>query len=147
MADLSRVTKKYSNGEITVVWKPSLCIHSRNCFNGLPGVFDPAKRPWIDPKGASSEEIVKQVSLCPSGALSSYKNSAEGDPAPASEETAIITAEARPDGPLIVYGDITVKKPDGSSEKRTGKTAFCRCGGSNNKPYCDGTHNKLEFRG
>ncbi len=146
MADLSRVTKKYTNGEITVVWKPALCIHSKNCFTGLPGVFDPAKRPWIDPKGASSEEIVKQVSQCPSGALSSFNNSGEAND-PIEQTPPEITAEAKPNGPLMVYGNITVKKPDGTTENRTNVTAFCRCGGSLNKPYCDGTHNKLEFRG
>ena len=146
MADLSRVTKKYSNGEITVVWKPALCIHSKNCFTGLPGVFDPAKRPWIDPKGAASEEIVKQVNQCPSGALSSFYNSGEAND-PIEQTPPEITAEAKPNGPLIVYGNITVKKPDGTTENRTNVTAFCRCGGSLNKPYCDGTHNKLEFRG
>ncbi|MBE2219395.1 MAG: (4Fe-4S)-binding protein [Ignavibacteria bacterium] len=146
MADLSRVTKKYSNGEITVVWKPALCIHSKNCFTGLPGVFDPSKRPWIDPKGAASEEIVKQVNQCPSGALSIFYNSGEAND-PIEQTPPEITAEAKPNGPLMVYGNITVKKPDGTTENRTNVTAFCRCGGSLNKPYCDGTHNKLEFRG
>lgn len=146
MADLSRVTKKYTNGEITVVWKPALCIHSKNCFTGLPGVFDPAKRPWIEPKGASSAEIVKQVSLCPSGALSSFYNSGETNESAEQTQTEI-TAEAKLNGPLMVYGNITVKKPDGTMEKRMKVTAFCRCGGSSNKPYCDGTHNKLEFKG
>jgi len=64
------IVKRYSNGEITVVWKPGLCIHSANCFRGLPQVFDPRKRPWITIEGAPSQAIVDQVSRCPSGALS-----------------------------------------------------------------------------
>ena len=62
--------KRYDNGEVTVVWKPSLCIHSGICFRGLPQVFDPRVRPWIRPEGASTEAIVAQVGCCPSGALS-----------------------------------------------------------------------------
>jgi uncharacterized Fe-S cluster protein YjdI len=64
------IIKHYSNGELSVVWKPSLCIHAGICFAGLPKVFNPSRRPWIDPMGASSEAIRTQVAACPSGALS-----------------------------------------------------------------------------
>jgi uncharacterized Fe-S cluster protein YjdI len=65
-----KITKKYDNGEITVIWQPHKCIHSAICFRGLPAVFDPRKRPWVNEKGASSEAIMKQVDQCPSSALS-----------------------------------------------------------------------------
>ncbi len=74
-------TKKYTNGEVTVVWKPSICQHTGICFMGLPQVFDPARRPWIAIDGASTGEIIAQVKACPSGALSYFMNS-ETDPAP-----------------------------------------------------------------
>lgn len=67
-------TKEYTNGEVTIVWKPQLCTHSGNCARGLPGVFKPKEKPWIHPHGASSEEIMKQLAKCPSGALSGYYN-------------------------------------------------------------------------
>lgn len=70
------IVKKYSNGEVTVVWKPALCIHSTNCFAGLPAVFDPRRRPWVDIQAASSDTIVAQVRKCPSGALSVFRNDA-----------------------------------------------------------------------
>lgn len=62
--------KEYTNGEITVVWKPEVCVHSGVCFRGLPQVFDPRRRPWIDPLAAPGTAIVEQVERCPSGALS-----------------------------------------------------------------------------
>jgi len=71
------ITKKYSNGEVTIVWKPALCAHSTICWKeatGLPSVFDPRKKPWIDPLGASTLEIVGQVRKCPSGALTFFMN-------------------------------------------------------------------------
>ena len=62
--------KRYTNGEITVVWKPDICIHSGICARGLPLVFDPRRRPWIDMQHADTATIEKQVAACPSGALS-----------------------------------------------------------------------------
>jgi uncharacterized Fe-S cluster protein YjdI len=63
-------TKRYSNGEVTVVWQPALCVHSGVCVRGLPAVFDTRRRPWIDLAPATTDEIVAQVGKCPSGALS-----------------------------------------------------------------------------
>lgn len=67
-------THEYSNGEITIVWTPSKCIHSGVCVRTLPSVYHPGKKPWIDQHAASSEEIRKQIGMCPSGALSFYEN-------------------------------------------------------------------------
>ncbi|MCL9808127.1 (4Fe-4S)-binding protein [Flavobacterium luminosum] len=64
--------KEYTNGEITIVWKQELCIHSGKCVRGLAAVFNAKNRPWINPLGATTEEIVKQVAECPSGALSLF---------------------------------------------------------------------------
>ncbi|HEY5690447.1 MAG TPA: (4Fe-4S)-binding protein [Cyclobacteriaceae bacterium] len=68
------ITKRYTNGEVTIVWQPAKCIHSMNCFKGLPQVFDPNKRPWANAEGASTEQIVNQIKKCPSGALSFEMN-------------------------------------------------------------------------
>jgi len=64
------ITKKYDNGEITVIWQPDLCAHSANCVRGLPAVFNLAQKPWINVRAADTEAIINQVSNCPSGALS-----------------------------------------------------------------------------
>ena len=75
--DLNNLTKTYTNGEVTVVWKPGICIHSTVCWKaatGLPEVFDPRKRPWINIEGATTFRIVNQVNKCPSGALSFFYN-------------------------------------------------------------------------
>lgn len=66
----------YTNGEVTIIWKPDLCIHSRKCWMGLGTVFQPGQRPWIKPEGANTEAIVAQVGQCPSGALSYRMNTA-----------------------------------------------------------------------
>lgn len=140
--DMSR-KKEYSNGEVTVVWQPKLCIHSGICFRGLPKVFNPMVRPWVNIKGAVTEAIVDQVKACPSGALSFFMNT-EGDTIEKSIETKV---EVRENGPLLVHGTLKVTHKDGSMESKNKTTAFCRCGNSNNKPYCDGSHNKNNFIG
>lgn len=135
--------KEYSNGEITVIWKPDTCIHSTVCWKkatGLPGVFQPGQKPWIKIDGAMTEEIRAQVDKCPSGALS-YRFGIEE---PEEIEHSHIV-ETLPKGPLLVYGNITVKHAGMEEQKITKVTAFCRCGASSNKPYCDGTHVKIDF--
>ena len=72
-------THYYSNGEVTVIWKPDACMHSRKCFTGLPEVFDPKRRPWIDLTKAETQKIIEQVKKCPSGALSIADSSPESD--------------------------------------------------------------------
>lgn len=69
-----KITKKYSNEEITVIWQPHLCIHSTNCWNSLLPVFDPRRKPWIDMTAATTEEIMMTVKNCPSQALSFKEN-------------------------------------------------------------------------
>jgi uncharacterized Fe-S cluster protein YjdI len=141
------ITKKYTNGEITIVWKPSACIHSTLCWKGelgLPEVFNPREKPWIKPEGAASQKIIERVNKCPSGALSFYYNQEEEKPVQLSTETRIETLE---NGPLLVYGNVVIKDAKGAEIRKSNVTAFCRCGGSGNKPYCDGSHIKLKFEG
>lgn len=141
------IKKEYSNGTITVVWQPSKCIHSTICWkgeNGLRQVFNPQKKPWISLNDVDSQIIMDKVDQCPSGALSYYKNN-DAKEKPMIETETII--EPLANGPLLVYGNISIKKADGTEEKKTKVTAFCRCGASNNKPFCDGSHVKINFTG
>ena len=139
------ITKKYSNGEVTIVWKPSLCIHSGMCFNGLGEVFHPQELPWITPEGATTAKIIDQVKKCPSGALSFYMNEDEANGEMKIEAETIV--ETTPNGPLMVFGNVSIKDASGKVTKKNNVTAFCRCGGSSNKPFCDGAHKKIGFQG
>jgi uncharacterized Fe-S cluster protein YjdI len=71
---MSDSAKSYSNGEITVVWKPGICIHSGKCVQGLGEVFNVHNRPWINIGSSSTDRIMQQVEKCPSGALSYFRN-------------------------------------------------------------------------
>ena len=61
--------KAYRGKSVTVTFDPDVCQHSGNCVRGLSAVFDAARAPWIDPDGASPDDVVAQVARCPSGAL------------------------------------------------------------------------------
>jgi uncharacterized Fe-S cluster protein YjdI len=142
---MSDKTHTYTNGEVTIVWKASLCTHSRKCWTGLPEVFKPGERPWIHPDGATTERILAQVKQCPSGALSFQLDNAPeevGAPQPPGA-----TVEVTPDGPLIVRGTVEVRHADGRVERKERQCALCRCGASANKPFCDGSHRRTGFTG
>ena len=146
MAEKSK-TKEYSNGEITVVWKPEKCIHSGICVETLPKVYNPKERPWIKIDNATTEELKSQVEKCPSGALSYYVNGEENQEQNPSSEPSEIQVKVLPNGPLQVFGTLKVTDKDGNVEVKNKVAAFCRCGASSNKPYCDGAHKKVGFEG
>ncbi|MBL7999234.1 MAG: (4Fe-4S)-binding protein [Candidatus Kapabacteria bacterium] len=140
------MNKKYSNGEITILWQPSLCSHSAQCFHGLPGVFDPRKRPWISPEGASTDAIIAQVQQCPSGALSFVRHdetlTAANDTSGYHTEPQPVNVDILNNGPLRVTGTFTIRHKDGRTETKE-KASLCRCGASKNKPFCDGSHKAI----
>lgn len=135
------ITKTYSNEDITVVWKPHVCIHSKKCWKELRDVFDPTARPWVNMKGATTERIREQVNNCPSGALSLKGIS------PVETHSAHPIIEVTTNGPLLVQGNVILKDSAGNQKTIDKKTALCRCGHSANKPFCDGAHIKKEFVG
>ncbi|MEN9549892.1 MAG: hypothetical protein RIR12_2483 [Bacteroidota bacterium] len=141
-------TKKYTNGEVTIVWQPKLCIHSAICAKGLPGVFNPQRRPWIGLSASTTNIIIEQVNKCPSGALSYYINNTTMDnqqTTPPATEKLII--QAAPNGPFLIKTECVIIHSNGTEETKTGTVALCRCGASTNKPYCDGKHKSIGFEG
>ncbi|MET0394524.1 MAG: (4Fe-4S)-binding protein [Chitinophagaceae bacterium] len=141
-------THHYTNNEVTVVWKPAVCIHSTICWKGLIDVFNPRERPWVKMNGANTGRIIEQVKQCPSGALSYFMNEAVAaqpeEPATGTETVKVIVS---PDGPYLIQSECVIVHSDGREETRTEAVALCRCGASNNKPWCDGSHAPAGFRG
>lgn len=70
---------EYTNGEITILWKPTLCIHAAICVKTLSKVYNPKARPWIKAENATTQELREQVATCPSGALSIKQESLIND--------------------------------------------------------------------
>jgi len=143
--DPKEKSKEYVNGDLTVIWKPGKCIHAAVCVKTLPEVYDPNAKPWIKAENASIDALKAQIEQCPSGALT-YKMAGHSDSAEdvVSEATSV---ELIKNGPMMVKGTVSIAFPDGSKMEKERSTAFCRCGASENKPFCDGAHKKVGFEG
>lgn len=145
--------REYTNGEITVYWRPKLCIHATICYTQLNEVFNPRKRPWVDMSGSTTEKIIDIVNRCPTDALTYRWNHDIGTgEIPSKKEAAPevekpVQIQIMKDGPIVVTGRIKLTDASGKEYKTYSITSFCRCGASSNMPFCDGTHRKIGFRG
>ncbi len=136
--------KTYATRDIAVSYDARTCIHAARCVAGAPGVFDQAARPWIQPANAPAEKIAEVVARCPTGALR-YERLDGGPAEPVPSQTAVAFEK---DGPIYVHGPMPLLDGAGNRYEDAGtRYALCRCGGSGNKPFCDGTHRTMGFEG
>ncbi|MEY9888225.1 CDGSH-type Zn-finger protein/truncated hemoglobin YjbI/ferredoxin [Catenulispora sp. MAP5-51] len=143
----------YPGQQITVLDNRGICAHSGLCTDRLPTVFRQGREPFVAPSGGRMDEIVRAVRDCPSGALSVAIDGRE-----ARDQVDQVDQESRPpaievskDGPYRVTGSIPLTGPDGEPEPRaagasTEHYSLCRCGQSQNKPFCSGMHWYTDFR-
>ncbi len=159
--------RRYTNGEITVFWKPGACIHATYCYRELIEVFDPGRRPWVDMKGATTDKIIKTVNMCPTEALTWKWNDDEKnkniDPGQTNHiifrrpELMATGAEMIPeqpvtvkimkDGPVVIKGNFEFINAGTSKPISESIISICRCGKSHQMPFCDGHHRKTGFQG
>ncbi len=147
-----KVSKEYETNDLIVYWYPQECSHSRKCWQTLPQVFDPDKKPWITLDKATAEEIIKTIDKCPSEALKyKVKDGSKVNPTlrrgPGSTEyqvepTEFIEIKTVKNGPLVVKGAAKIFDPDGKLNRESNHIVLCACGKSGNKPFCDGSHAK-----
>ncbi len=133
--------ESYEGTGITIHDNRGTCAHAGRCTDGLPAVFRMKEEPWIDPRDASREEIIATVRECPSGALS---YSVEGVEHRDREGKPAIFVS--PDGPYVVTGGPGLQDTARGDGASTEHYTLCRCGGSKNKPFCDGTHWHQKFK-
>ena len=100
---------------------------------------------WEMIKGQDDPEvrlrILRMVANCPSGRLQISSESGERFEPQFLPSIAVI-----PDGPLWVRGGISIEAPDGFIYEVRNRVTLCRCGQSRNKPFCDGSHERLGFK-
>ena len=135
--------KVYKGESITIYDDRSVCSHAGVCTDDLPHCYRPGHEPWIVPD--AEQTVEKQIDIvrrCPSGAIS-YSL---GDSDEIVEEEKDPGVTLTRDGPLAVVGRVELKSAEGASYETRARVALCRCGGSKNKPYCDGTHWHIGFK-
>jgi CDGSH-type Zn-finger protein/uncharacterized Fe-S cluster protein YjdI len=113
------------------------CIHSRHCVLDRPDVFVPnVQGEWIHPDRATPEEIAELAHNCPSGAIQYDRL----DGGPGETGPIVNTVQVRENGPLAFHAPLQIAgQPAGY------RATLCRCGASQNKPWCDGSHTAAGF--
>ena len=120
----------------TIRFEAKRCIHARRCVLGQPKVFQAnVEGPWINPDAASAEDVMFVAMNCPSGAIQATRRDGPPEPAPQ-----VNTITLRENGPLAVHARIEI---GGAAIGM--RATLCRCGASNNKPFCDGAHAAAAF--
>ena len=137
------VERVYGNDEIEVTWEPSFCIHFAACLRGSPLAFDTQRRPWIDVDAEPPERIVEIVEQCPTGAL--HARWMDGRQRDGADKA--VDVEVRRNGPLFLRGPVQIVDRSGAVLREDTRVALCRCGASGNKPFCDGSHLRIRFKG
>jgi len=136
--------KSYSSEKITITWDKAICFHSEVCLKNLPEVFNLKNRPWVNPDGDETDAIKDLISKCPSGALA-FKMAGNHDPeTPAHSDTTITIVS---NGPLRIKGGFDLIDNEGKRLDHKSVVSLCRCGASKNKPFCDGSHKEIDFKG
>jgi CDGSH-type Zn-finger protein/uncharacterized Fe-S cluster protein YjdI len=143
---------RYEGARLTVLWDEDVCVHAAECLRHNHRVFNSRRRPWVEPDAASPDEVIAVIAKCPSGALGYEWRDAKPQPAAvAPADVGVATDQATSNqvkvvahGPAMVLGRIELQAADGTVIQGE-KFALCRCGGSSNKPFCDGSHKAIGF--
>jgi CDGSH-type Zn-finger protein/uncharacterized Fe-S cluster protein YjdI len=140
MGETSNI-RRYEGRGCSVTYDAKRCIHAAECARGLPAVFDSKAKPWIRPAETEADVLAPVIERCPSGALKLERADGTSEPVP-TRNTATLTR----DGPTYLRGDVELVGADGTVAMIDTRMALCRCGASQNKPLCDGSHRAAGFR-
>jgi CDGSH-type Zn-finger protein/uncharacterized Fe-S cluster protein YjdI len=135
---VANTIEEVRGNKVVIRFDGSKCIHSRHCVLDRPDVFVPnVEGAWIHPDNASPEGVAEIAHNCPSGAISFARlDGGDNEAAPP-----VNVVRVRENGPLAFHGDVSI---DGHSTAF--RATLCRCGASGNKPFCDGSHARMEFK-
>ncbi|MCH7636608.1 MAG: CDGSH iron-sulfur domain-containing protein [Proteobacteria bacterium] len=133
---------KYTGDRATVSWHSGLCIHIGECGRAKGELFVAGRKPWCQPDVSADDEIEDVILRCPTGALTvDYEDGSHVESA--DPENSVHVAY---NGPLFLRGDLSIDDAPSDAPGLKFRAALCRCGKSRNKPYCDNSHEKDEFR-
>lgn len=132
----------YPGDAISVDWNERLCIHIAECGRAKGELFVGGRQPWCQPDLVALEDVVDVVERCPSGALTYKAKNQTVKEIPEKENTVMVSYN----GPYFVRGDLDIEASPGNMKGIAFRAALCRCGASKNKPFCDNSHETINFR-
>ncbi len=133
----------FSGKIIDVQWDSRLCIHVAECGQAAGDLFVGGRKPWCQPDLSDAGEVREIIERCPSGALA-YRDKAGGPAESAPAENTVFVAC---NGPLFVHGELQIEGVDPVAQPGLQfRAALCRCGASRNKPFCDNSHEEIDFK-
>jgi CDGSH-type Zn-finger protein/ferredoxin len=132
----------FKGKEITIYDNRGVCSSDGACVRESPEVFQKDKKPmWIFPDEGRVRKTVETIEKCPSGALSySFGTQRIQD---LDRSPGIKIAK---NGPLEFVGWIELIDDQESKPESKEHYTLCRCGVSKNKPFCDNSHKKIDFK-
>ena len=141
--------EEYKGQQIEIFDNRGICAHSGFCTDRLASVFHVGQEPFVTPSGGRLDEIIQGVRACPSGALSYAIDGLEARQQVDQDRAASI--EVSKDGPYRITGGIRLVDEDGNDLPRAEGSSrehfsLCRCGHSQNKPFCSGMHWSIQFK-
>lgn len=133
---------RYAGNEVDVEWDGRLCIHIGECGRAKGDLFISGRKPWCIPDVVSPKEVADVVERCPTGALSYHFKDAGVTEQPEKINTVTVTYN----GPYFFRGDLHIEETSEHSPGLAFRAALCRCGQSKTKPFCDNSHEHVEFK-
>ena len=132
----------FEGKDVDVEWDGRLCIHISECGQSNGELFVGGRKPWCTPDVSSIDEVIDVTKRCSSGALTyKVKDGSQTEHA-ATQNSLMVTSN----GPYFLSGDLEI---EGAADDMPGvqfRAALCRCGQSQNKPFCDNSHEKIHFK-
>jgi len=142
-ASLKEQAEVFEGGELTLLDIVPLCSSGHFCTRA-GGIWDLVERS-SDPK--MEKTAIKEGINCPSGrlVLIDKKTGKEIEPDLVPSIIAVEDTIKKVSGPLCVKGRISIESADGKQYELRNRVTLCRCGRSDNKPFCDSTHTGIDF--
>ena len=139
----------YKGQQLEILDNRGICAHSGFCTDRLDSVFHVGQEPFVTPSGGRLDGIIQSVRACPSGALSYAMDGVEARNQVDQNRPASI--DVSKDGPYRITGTLGLVDEHGSDIPRAEGSSrehfsLCRCGHSQNKPFCSGMHWSIQFK-